>query len=67
MNFLLTDQRSDRILFRKIRFSDFDVWLKFFETAETSRHWVSEREDPKPSVRNGMKDNFKDIKMMKAA
>ncbi|MEP7251332.1 MAG: GNAT family N-acetyltransferase [Ginsengibacter sp.] len=47
MNFLLTDQQSDRLLFREIRTSDFDVWLKFFETPETSKSWIYKKEDPK--------------------
>ena len=47
MNYLIADQETNRLLFRKISVSDFDAWLKFFETSESSKYWIYKKEDPK--------------------
>lgn len=46
MKYLLDGQTSNRLLFRKATLSDFNVWLKFYKNPETSKHWISDREDP---------------------
>ena len=37
MKFLLTNQESKRLLFRKLEQSDFDIWLELFEDETTSK------------------------------
>ncbi len=46
MKYLLENQETERILFRKIRKSDFNVWLEFHKNPSTSQHWISELESP---------------------
>lgn len=46
MKYLLDGQTSNRLLFRKATLSDFNVWLEFHKNPETSKHWISDREDP---------------------
>lgn len=46
MTYLLPNQQTTRLLFREISLSDFDAWIKFFESSETSKHWVEEKETP---------------------
>lgn len=47
MQYLLDGEESDRLLFRKIQYSDYEVWLKFFEDSETSKHWIFDNDEPK--------------------
>ncbi|MFM8743479.1 MAG: GNAT family N-acetyltransferase [Cytophagales bacterium] len=47
MKFLLLKNQTTRLQFRKISFTDFDAWLKFFAHPETSKHWVEEKESPR--------------------
>lgn len=42
MKYLLNGQESDRLLFRKVRLSDFNSWLAFYENPATSKHWILE-------------------------
>ncbi|MFT3704151.1 MAG: GNAT family N-acetyltransferase [Agriterribacter sp.] len=51
MNYLLDGVETDRLLFRKISAVDLGEWLPFFETPETSRYWVSVKEEPKIECR----------------
>lgn len=37
MKYLLTDQQTNRLLFRKLERSDFENWLKLFEDEQTAR------------------------------
>ncbi len=46
MKYLLDGQESDRLLFRNVNLSDFNVWLEFHKNPETSKHWISEVEHP---------------------
>ncbi|MBC2838148.1 GNAT family N-acetyltransferase [Robiginitalea sp. SC105] len=46
MNYLLENLETDRLRFRKIRETDFPLWLEFFKNPEASKHWVSENEPP---------------------
>jgi len=43
MKYLLTNQQSERLLFRPIQSSDFNEWLQFFNDPEYFRHWVAEQ------------------------
>jgi [ribosomal protein S5]-alanine N-acetyltransferase len=46
MKYLLDGQETDRLIFRKVSWSDFDDWVKFFEDPVTSMYWVDEQETP---------------------
>ncbi len=46
MKYLLDGEETERLLFRKIQFSDFDQWLEFHKNPETSKYWIAEKEDP---------------------
>ncbi len=44
--FLLEDQETARIRFRKIQHTDFDFWLPFFKDPSSFLHWKQELEPP---------------------
>ena len=46
VNYLLSNQQSDRLLFRPIQLTDCNAWLKFFTDPQTSLYWVSENQTP---------------------
>ncbi len=46
MQYLLDGEETNRLVFRKIKESDCNVWLKFFEDPQTSIHWVEEKIHP---------------------
>lgn len=46
MKYLLSNQETNRILFRKIDSSDFQDWLPFFQNPKSSQYWISELESP---------------------
>jgi RimJ/RimL family protein N-acetyltransferase len=46
MKYLLDGEETNRLVFRRISESDFNVWLKFFEDPQTSVHWVEEKDTP---------------------
>lgn len=37
MKFLLTNQETERLIFRKLENSDFEIWLKLFEDENTAK------------------------------
>lgn len=44
---LLTNQETDRLLFRKLESSDFNSWLPFHEDPSSTEFWQGLSEDPK--------------------
>ncbi len=46
MQYLLDGEETNRLVFRKIKESDCNVWLKFFEDPQTSIDWVEEKIHP---------------------
>ncbi|MDO5969232.1 GNAT family N-acetyltransferase [Flavivirga aquimarina] len=46
MKYLLEEEETDRILFRKIDPSDFNMWLEFFKNPKSFKYWISELEKP---------------------
>jgi RimJ/RimL family protein N-acetyltransferase len=46
MKYLLDGQQTNRLIFRKIKNSDFNDWLEFFKDPATSEHWISAKESP---------------------
>lgn len=48
VRYLLDGECSDRLNYRKVRQSDFDSWLPFFEDPNTSKYWVFE--EPQPPI-----------------
>ena len=45
-NYLLTDQETERLRFRKLESADFDTWLPFHENPLSSQFWEGLPEDP---------------------
>lgn len=52
MKYLLEDQETERIIFRKIRESDYNDWLEFHRNPITSKYWISECKTPEIECRN---------------
>jgi ribosomal-protein-alanine N-acetyltransferase len=52
MKYLLTNQQTERLLFRSIEDSDFNHWLKFFEDPRTYQYWIEERDTPEQECRS---------------
>lgn len=47
MDFLLDGKETERLLFRKLKPSDFDIWLPFHEDKRTSEFWSGLPQEPK--------------------
>ncbi|MBT2162213.1 GNAT family N-acetyltransferase [Zobellia barbeyronii] len=47
MNLLLEGEQTERLLFRKVRPSDFEAWLSFHEDKRSSEFWEGLPTDPK--------------------
>ncbi|VAW09972.1 hypothetical protein MNBD_BACTEROID03-1852 [hydrothermal vent metagenome] len=45
-NYLLTDQETERLAFRKLKPSDFNDWLPFHQNSLSSRYWEGLPADP---------------------
>ncbi len=58
MGFLLDGEESDRLLFRKIRQSDFSVWLHFHQDHRTSEFWIGLPKDPKIACKEDFERTF---------
>ncbi len=46
MNYLLSGQESERLLFREVLISDYNQWLPFFTDPLSHRYWIAELESP---------------------
>ncbi|UJH66701.1 GNAT family N-acetyltransferase [Allomuricauda sp. SCSIO 65647] len=44
--YLLENQETERLLFRKITSDDFEVWLPFYENPLATKYWEGLPEDP---------------------
>jgi RimJ/RimL family protein N-acetyltransferase len=51
MDYLLTGEESERLLYRKVQPSDFNLWLPFHENPESIGHWSGEPLDPKEACK----------------
>jgi RimJ/RimL family protein N-acetyltransferase len=47
MNLLLKGEATDRLIFRKLKVSDFDTWLPFYHDPRSTQYWEGLPEDPK--------------------
>lgn len=45
-NYLLEDQESERLLYRKLEPADFDTWLPFHQNPLSNNFWVGLPQDP---------------------
>ena len=45
-NFLLDQQETERLRFRKLLVSDFDLWLPFHQEPRSSQYWEGLPQDP---------------------
>ena len=58
MRFLLNEQETERLLFRKIEKNDFNIWLEFYKNTVTSQHWISEKQTPEIECKNWYEKQF---------
>ena len=58
MKYLLENQETKRILFRKIDLSDFNEWLVFHNDPITSQHWVADLENPEVACKKWYEKQF---------
>lgn len=58
MNFLLEEQESERLFFRKIQQSDFNVWLPFHQDSRTSEFWNGLPKDPEAACKEDFEITF---------
>lgn len=58
MNYLLSGQESQRLLFRKLTDSDFDIWLEFFKNPMSNRSWKFDNPDPVYQCKLWFEKNF---------
>ena len=58
MKYLLENQESERIIFRKIKKSDFNDWLVFHKNPITSQYWISELKSPEIECKNWYEKQF---------
>ncbi len=40
MDYLLTDEESQKLYFRKVQPSDFELWLPFHEDQSSTPYWL---------------------------
>ena len=58
MNYLLENQETERLLFRRIEHSDFEHWLEFHKNPITSQHWISDLKSPEIECENWYTKQF---------
>ena len=58
MKYLLDNEETDRLYFRKIDISDFDSWLPFFKDPASFKHWIGELQEPKVECENWYRKQF---------
>ena len=58
MKYLLNDQETERLLFRRVKWSDFDTWLEFHKNPITSQYWISEVESPEIECKKWYEKQF---------
>lgn len=58
MKYLLDGQETERMLFRKIKKSDFNAWLPFHKDPLTSQYWISAWEPPEIACEKWYKKQF---------
>lgn len=51
MKYLLENEQSERLLFRKLEEGYYYVWLQFFKDPSSTRHWQSGIADPETNCR----------------
>ena len=51
MNYLLENEQSARLLFRRLEENDFNTWLEFYKDSSSTYQWFSEITDPATNCR----------------
>jgi [ribosomal protein S5]-alanine N-acetyltransferase len=57
--YLLDGEETNRLIFRAIHICDYNEWLEFFKTPETTKHWVSNYEEPEIECKKWYEKQFK--------
>ena len=58
MKYLLENEETERLIFRKIQRSDFDHWLEFFNDPASFHYWMAELKVPKIECENWYEKQF---------
>ena len=58
MDYLLSDEESERLYFRKVQLSDFEFWLPFHEDPASSEFWSEENLSPKAVCQKWFDNTF---------
>jgi ribosomal-protein-alanine N-acetyltransferase len=58
MKYLLDNEETERLYFRKIDRSDFSIWLEFFKDSSSFQHWISELKAPEVECNNWYEKQF---------
>lgn len=58
MKYLLENEETERLYFRKIHLSDFKAWLEFFKDPSSFQYWVTELKAPEVECENWYKKQF---------
>lgn len=57
-SYLLDNEESERLLFRKVNPTDFDLWLTFHEDPRSSQYWKGLPKDPRVACTEQFSRNF---------
>jgi ribosomal-protein-alanine N-acetyltransferase len=52
MDYLLTGEESERLYFRKVQPSDFELWLPFHQDPSSTQHWLQTSLQPIEACQN---------------
>jgi RimJ/RimL family protein N-acetyltransferase len=58
MKYLLDEEESERIYFRKIEPEDFDIWVEFFKGPEYYAHWIGDFDAPEIECEKWYQNQF---------
>ena len=57
--YLLENQESERIIFRRIVPEDFDTWLPFYKNPKSTQYWEGLSKNPEAACKEQFKNIFK--------
>ena len=58
MKYLLDNEETERLVFRKIQQSDFNLWLEFFKDPASFKYWIAKLETPEVECENWYEKQF---------
>lgn len=58
MSYLLEGEQTKRLLFRKLREEDFNIWLRYFNDSLTNKYWSPKYENAREACRLWFDNTF---------